>query len=429
MYTYLYIFSFFKSFYPIRSFVTEYMVQSKKLKNSDIYNISMTYFFLLSMIIPIVYFLFSFLGNKIWLYVYVIVDELANIILLKLPKENIFYSNIYAGLCGISSSVVSSTHTIVYDIIPDKNTRNKMMGRYQTFRRFVQIFGTFLGQNLRIDSGSNITSLYITIIFGGVAVFFVYLLEPQKSSFTTPVLHYIFKIGIKKYFKEVYSVEIIFYSLMNIIASIIFVSFAVYSSSILIERKKNTNLNLRYFSNFLLIIFYPLKLFSFTIIKLFSLFSSKVSIKNEADPDIILFGYINGLCKLISILISYPIISTTFSPISLKIWNIVFVILIFLLTFMLNRYTSILSTYIIFILGFGCSSTLISLSHNGFNKVKRINDISSTNLFISTVIHVFITYLSKRMKSNAAQKLHYYLGVSMVLFIIGISLFTYELTI
>ncbi|EPR79517.1 hypothetical protein SLOPH_1824 [Spraguea lophii 42_110] len=427
MYTFLYLFAFFRYFIPIEPFYISYFIETKKLNNNDIINKAIPWLFVSSLFVSIFSSLLSRkIGNKICLLLDTIADILVQIILCCMNNKNIFFAALSCGFHGISTSLAHISQCIVYEIEPNNVLRNKVMGKYQVVRKIAQIISSFIAQNLRYGSGNNISSLYLSLLSITTSLIFGVFLKTKAKKEKTSFIEFIYENGFKKYILSIYTPKVLFYSLINILASIIYISFEIYSNSIFIERKRNQDIKSIYFTKILNIILYPLELLSFVIIKFLSCFDRRIIYQNKNNDNILLFGYIQGLCKLVSAIVTYFVSSSTFESYVHKTICIILVILIVLFTSMLRYFTSLLSTYIFYMAIIAFSTTLLRLSHTGYNKENSLEEITSTNLFISSIIHVAITYISKYKKSKASEKMYYYYTIAVVIFAISLGVLTYE---
>lgn len=394
----------FRLFSPIIPFITPYFVEKKNIKNSTFHSKVIPFFFISSLIFGIIGpFFVEIFGEKIILICETICELSFLCSFHFIPQNGVLSLILMTTLHGMSTSFNLLTKNMLY---ADGGNREKLYALFNTVKRTSGVFSGLVGQDLYFASGSYTPALILSIITSFIATIISFFLKSPAISINTE--------KNPKY--KVFTRQHIFFSLLNIVGSTIYISFIVYSASIFIERKKNRNVRSNIFGKILYNILYPLRLISLIFLQILSFFT-KVEFHKKFDDEKLIFGYIDALSRLISIFITYSIGRYNYGIRILSYISLLLVFPIIFSTFAMGRTNTLFGTYIFYILGSTTSNCLLVLTHAGFNKVRKMAILTGINLTISSIIHISINFISKINKLPAQYKMYLYLITSSVLYV------------
>lgn len=400
----IFYFHAFRLFSPIIPFITPYFVEEKNISNKKFHSIIIPFFFVSSFISGLIGpFLVSWFGEKKILITESILECLFLTAFHFIPEGQIKYLIFITCMHGASTSLSIVTKKILY---ADGGKREKIISNFNTLKRVSSVMSGLIGQDLYFSSGEHTPSLIMSIITSIIASLISFFVTPVKEIITS-----------KK--TELFSQRHVFFCLLYIVGSTIYIAFSVYSASIFIERKKNTNLGTYRFGRFLYSILMPLRLISFIFLKFLSLFMN-VDFKSKYDNEKLIFGYIDGLSKVAAVLFSYPITSRKYSTEFLAILTLFMVIPTITITFYMGKVKNLLTTYILYLVGMTSSFCILTLTHVGFNQCIRMEILVGINLTVASFIHISINMYGRYKKLSAQEKMRFYLFSSLVLYVSAI---------
>lgn len=454
----IFAFHAFRFFSPILPFITPYFVEVKKIPVSKFHSEIVPYFFISSFLTMLIGpFFVELLGEKLIL----IVETLLEIIFLccfnfiptgNTPEENkekeednlhektlqgqkketlesqdvqsngnenqpeapenqnlnssaqskgIFYLIIITCFHGASTSLGMLTKKMLY---AEGGDRPAINSTFNIIKRTSAILSGLVGQDLFFSSGMYSPSLILSILTSAIASGISFFL-------VSPVPVHQERSGI-----DLFTSQHIFFSLLYIIASTVYIALTVYSASIFIERRKNRNMSTNLFGKFLFYCLSPLRLFSFIFLKGISLFT-KTNFSSKYDNEKLIFGYIDAIARIISIIFAYLITQKSYTLHSGSIVLVILIIPTIFITFLLGKAKNLFSTYLSFIFAFTCANSALILAQSGISQVKRMSVCIGINLAVANFIHMTINKFCKMRSLAAHQKMKMYLISSLTLYL------------
>lgn len=245
------IFHAFRLFSPILSFITPYFVDKKKIKNTTFHNKVIPFFFISGFCAGIFGSLFvGYFGENI-----LIADTFLDLFfLISIP----FMSNEKNGILivvtcmhGASSSLSLLTKSLLY---AGGGSKKKIYSKFNAIKRISSVFSSWMGQDLFFASSDYTPALLMSIISTIICFIISFFVTntPQNAKDSLITVH--------KITSDSFTRNYIFFSLLNIIFSTIYVSFAIYSANIFIERRRNISMASNFVGKFFYHILIPLRL-------------------------------------------------------------------------------------------------------------------------------------------------------------------------
>ncbi|EPR79478.1 hypothetical protein SLOPH_1825 [Spraguea lophii 42_110] len=421
--TSFYSFTFLRNITPIVPFLTPYLIQNKKIANKDVHNKLIPWFFISSLLLALSgSFLVRAVGNKMCILIDTVCDLALNVIFLMMPNESIVFGALGCFLHGVSTSLASISKCIVYEIEPEKQKRNYIISNYNLIKKLCSLGAAWFAQDMYFSCGTNKPSLYTTMMFlVGSLVSGMFIPENKGvQKVRDNIFVSFYNNGVFNTLGEIYYPKVLFFSLIQIIGSSLYISFSIYSSNVFIERRKNIDVSSGMLGKIFYNITMPFRLLSFVFVKVFSLFDKEITYSPKYEKNTLIFGYIDGLAKAISLVITYFLVAKNYSLFTLITINISLVIFLIITKFFLGKVSSLTNSYICFVLGSTAANTLLQIAHTGINKEKKIEELVSFNLVIASIIHISISYIARWKEATAQKKMYYYVGTSMILFALSL---------
>jgi len=165
-------------------------------------------------------------------------------------------------------------------------------------------------------------------------------------------------------------------------------------------------------------VLWPFRIFSWVFVNMASLFDGSVKYDPKYDKNTMIFGYIDGLAKLISIGSSKILTSILEDRMKVRHMAYIATLLVMTFTFVMGKTNSLMKSYMVFILGSICSTLSLLWSYDGFTTPETkpiMHVIYGTNLVVSSLIHICISYYSKYKNYNVNVKMYMYFWTNLVL--------------
>lgn len=291
---------------------------------------------------------------------------------------------------------------ITKDLLFRNKSDKTVYSNYNLIKKTSAILASFLGQDLLFYSGC-FDPLMIITLFNCIITLILSFFVPKSekihmNSVTgsfTDIFQVIFRpkadlnqnIKISKLFN--WNFDCVFYILSYIIASLVYISFSFYSSTIFIENKEEITRISLHFSNIIKLFLKPVRLVSILIVKFIKIF---YKFEKEEQSDI-LHGYIDGIARLIAILFSYIVVGLIqFNHMSILV--ILFICMV--LTYLMGSVKSLVSVYLIYIANIAFSNLLLVYSVNNFKFIPHIGILFGIIFIFCDFVHLGVTYLSSR---------------------------------
>ncbi|KAF7680946.1 hypothetical protein TCON_2437 [Astathelohania contejeani] len=410
-----------RAFTPIVSFMTPFLIEKKKFTNRDIYDKITPCFFISSLFTPLLApFIADYIGNKGGTIFETFIELMVYIIFFLMPPKNIRIGMLTGVMHGATSAMASIFKGIILEIMPNHKNRSEVLADQALIKRVSSVAASWIGQDINFSTGDNTCNLYISFFMMlSSFILSIFIPTPKGNSIKEKSLIEIFLSGWEETcskFYTIYSKPILIFSILNIISSSLYIAFAIYSSNIFIERKKEVDISVNRLGKILYYISAPTRFLSGLLVRFISIFDKSVVYCPEYKKNIIIYGYIDGIAKIVTGIIGYAIGKHTYDyHIHLTITTIVIIFLI-IFTFFLRHVKSLISTYCLYLLASTASMTALIISKNGFScKKGDIAILNSVNIFFSSLIHIFISYYTKWRGVNAEGKLFYYIFINICL--------------
>lgn len=421
----LYAFFIARYFVPMTIFMTPYLIEQKKFTNKEIFNKITPFFFIASLFASLLgSVLVSKIGNKFTLLIDTGLELICYVIFYLMPERSFAWCIVTGLLHGVVTSFGSLTKGILMENKPPEVDREKMFREHATIKKLCGVFASWMGQDMKYSTGThhcNLLFSFCTLILSFCICYAIpeASTKEEKKNF----LEVLFSGSFLKQIREIYDCDVAFFSLLNIIGSTLYISFAMYSASLFIERKKDIDPSVSAFGRVMYNISKPIRYVTWVIIKTFGFFDTSVQYNPSYNKNTIIFGYIDGLSKLLSILSSLAM-SWTFeknSALHLRCFGSTVLVMFF--TYLMGVTTNLMNSYIVFILGSTASQISFIWAYKGLSKNKEVlHIILGLNLVGSSLVHIFISYYTKWRNYSVSKKIMVYFYVNAVLLGLAVTL-------
>ncbi|WUR02180.1 transporter protein [Vairimorpha necatrix] len=419
----IYLFYMFKSLTPFSPFLVPFLIDTKKFKNKEIYNNLNIYFFISSLLISLVAFLIlRICDSRISLFLDTLLEFLGCCILYMMDERNFFLGKLCSILHGSSTSLNSILKSAIASSSGDNNLESKvLMNNITIIKCIASVFSSWIGQDifLRIKKYDfNLLINVSTLLVCLVLTMFIpqnNLKEVKKNSIISELSDNL----------ELFSnFKIISNCLLNITANILVICLAFFSANIFIERRR---VGYNRLNNVIFIIMAPFRYISIFLIKLYKILGGNPK-ESQDDVDtnkkeIVIHGYIDGISKICSALICYFMGRINIQETSLYKYSFCVILLSIFSLFFLYLVSSLSLSYIFFTIAFALSSSAKIILYSSFSSLEYKNFIFSVNMFVSSFIHIFLSYLSIYRKANIQQRFKYYIVTSILLMSFSLGLY------
>lgn len=418
--TSLYIYFTAKAFNPFLSFMVPFLIEEKGFKNEELYNTLNPFFFVASMLASLVAFLIiELLGNKNTLIADNIMETLVYIVILIMPKRHFPLGILSCLLHGATTSINVVTKSILLETAPkDITNLHEILPRYNTYKAITGVFASWIGQDIILCGGNYYINLIMSIVRMLVTTAVVLPLQdtPVKQSGEKLIKLLSEPAILWRRMRNAYDKETTMISLLNTSGGILYICFAFFTASIFLEKRNQSNLTpsnntWRIFQY----MFRPLRLVSRVFITLASLFTSTVSYKTEAVKPAVVHGYIDGLSKITTSIVSRMISVIPKTTKEIAIYSFVSSLITMAATYYLGRTKSLTNSYVLYIIASAGAASCKNIAGNGLIASLDRKFVLSMNLFLSSIIHMAISVLTKKANLHINQKLTMYFYVTLFL--------------
>ncbi|ELQ74834.1 Major Facilitator Superfamily (MFS) [Trachipleistophora hominis] len=406
------LFHALRTFSPITPFITPFFVEKKQIKNTAFHNKVIPFFFISGFLASLVGPLFvEHFGEKTILIWDTVLDLVFLGCFFVIPNGRVAPLIVITCMHGASSSLGLLTKGMLY---AEGGSREKMYSTFNIIKRVSSILSSWIGQDLFYACSEYSPSLVVSIVSTACCLLTAFFLTGTERKAKESFLNTAHMLT-----RDTFTRNYVFFGVLNIIASTIYISFAFYSASIFIERRKNTNLASNAVGRVLYYVLLPFRALSFLIIKALAPVM-QVRYAPKYDQEKLIFGYIDGIAKIVSVLFSTLLTRTNYATRTLAYLCLFLVLCTIVCTFLMGYTSTLISSYLCFIVGATLSNTLLMLTHSGFNKAPHLATLLGVNLTVSSGIHIGISYFSKWKKMGAYHKMYLYLGTSVVLYAVAL---------
>lgn len=405
----VYLFYSFKSFLPFTPFMVPYLIEVKKFKNKEIYNVLNTYFFISSLTISLISFLLiDLLGDAMSLIVDLSMEIFAYYIFLTMKQRDFVFGKIVSVLHGSSTALSSVLKSVIIsNLESDKYKDTQTMNNISILKCVTSVLASWIGQDLVICSGGHIINLYLSGISLTSALFMAFFLDKKQQTIAKQTnLNSIFVL--KDY-------EILKYFFLTITANILVICLSFFSANIFIERRKCGKNS---FGKCVFYILTPLRCITKIILKIYKFFNNEreqITQQENKKMELVVHGYVDGVAKIFSSVFCYLIAKIQFNEsYRYKIaLGISFVTILSL--FLLYKLESLSLSYLFYTISFSLSTALKIIIFTVYADNKYKNFIFSSTMFLSSLIHIGLSFISMYYKSNVKDRFRNYLAVCIAL--------------
>lgn len=399
----IFLFHGLRFFSPIVPFITPYFVERKKIPNSKFHSEVIPSFFISSFIATLIGpLLIEYLGEKPIVIAESLLETIFLICFFLIPNSSVFPLIVITCFHGASTSLAVLTKKMIF---AEGGNRSAVNSTFNIIKRSSSILAGLMGQDLFFSSGNYTPSLILSLITScAAACVSFFLISPKDLQ------------SVQKDRIPLFSKQHIFFSLVYIVGSTIYIAFSVYSASVFIERQRNRNMSSNIFGKALYYILSPLRVLSFLFLKSLSFFMN-IDFIMKYDNEKLIFGYIDAIARTISITVAFFVCRQDYTTSTHSLIVLLMVLPIIFIIFFIGRLNSLFSSYILFIFGTMCANSVLILSHNGINNVERLSVCIGINLAISNIIHISINYYSKYKKFPAYKKMTCYMVSTLMIYI------------
>ncbi|EJW02033.1 hypothetical protein EDEG_03517 [Edhazardia aedis USNM 41457] len=425
-YQILYLYLAVRHFVPITTFLTPYLIEKKKFTNKEVFN-KITHFFFIASLFASMYgpIIIKGIGNMNVMLLETFLEIVNCFILYFMGDRMLRDARIVSIFHGTASSFTTIGKGILLELKPPHKADKDMIAANGLIKRIGGVLSSWIGQDLKYSTGEHqanlLFSLFMLVLSFGIGLF---VPSKYKSGGANLFEFFTSKESLET-LMDIYNGRVIFFCLLNIIGSTLYICFAIYSVSIFIERKKDVDPGVNFIGKWLYALSYPMRAISWSIVKMLSIFDRSLVYAPKYDKDTVIFGYIDGLAKLMAGLSGYIISKCAKKVVVYRHGCMICIILVMVLTYSMGATRSLLQSYLIFIVCAACSQVGLNWSSVGFSKNNEqlVSLIMGINLLISSIIHISISYYSKYMNYNATNKMLLYFYINSCLLIMAGSLY------
>lgn len=375
------------------------------------------YFFISSTLVSsIAFLLIEVLRGRRSLILDVLIEMVAYTLLFLIPKSGFLIASIIAVLHGATTSFNLVLKSAIV-LIADKERRKSVNGRLFICRSMISVISGLVGQELYIASGNYPSSIILSLLMMFIALITATLFDEMKIKSLKFSEHLFKPITMLRNMRKVYTRHIFMLSLLATTGHLLHISLAFYSGNIFIERKKNTERNLR-FSRALSYIAIPFKLFAVFVVNFISIFDSKTRIAVNTKENDVLYGYVDGLTKIVSATLVYIISSFPKTDFQTFCGAFIIALLAMVAIYALGQARSLTSTYLLYIVAYSLSYASKQISNNGLSSYEDYTFVISANLFFTSIVHIALSYLALFTNADVKKKLQMYFYFTSILLLI-----------
>ncbi|KAK1349651.1 hypothetical protein CWI37_0678p0020 [Hamiltosporidium tvaerminnensis] len=407
---------------PMTSFIVPFLVEEKKFTNKDIFNKITPIFFISSLIASLIgTIIIEMIGNRNTLLIDTGLELLAYIIFVWMDERSFFFGYLVALLRGMSTSLTSVSKGVFLDIKPDETSGSKVIRNYNIFKKTIGIVSCLIGQDVYFSCKNHRSNLYFSMAMLILALCFGFLIGNNKKNDkkVKSLISEILNGGSFGKLVEIYNKDILFYSLMNIIGNVLYMCLAMYSANIFLERKKTVS-EVGMMGKILYKILFPFRAISFSIVKILSFFDGSIFYQRSYEKNALIYGYIDALAKICGVIMSFLMTLIEIKGKYLVVHSLFLIVALIAAIYGLGYTQSLLHSYIIYIIGISLGTYMNIVSGSELAKDKEhLHIFYGTNLFISSVIHISISYITKWRNCSAEDKMFYYFKTCLTCFILN----------
>lgn len=407
-------------FVPMTTFITPYLIETKHFTNAEIFNnVTPCFFFasLLSSFFGSVY--NSYFCTKYTLILNSLLEILCFAIFYYMKPRSFPCAMLTGFLHGAYTSLATQAKVILFSHRPDYLSKENMVTIYYFIKKLNGVLSAWVGQDLKYASGSYQSSLIVSafnITLSTVLCFFIKN-DNNTSIQTKPnLLKIINNRTLIASLKTIYTKNMIYFSALNIVASSLYIAFALYSSSIFIARRKNINPSVHALGKVLFTLSKPISTLTKVIIYFTSFLDSSIKYNVVYARNAIIFGYIDGLSKLVSILCSTLLNILWPSTNYLHCKCFVSTVLVMVFTYCIGVTDSLSNTYLLYVCGSVVSQMSIFWSMDGLlYEGEMLGVVIGMNLMVASVVHIGISCYCVIKGVGVGRKMMVYFWVNSIM--------------
>lgn len=417
-YHYLYAFYTARYFVPMTIFMTPFLIEKKKFTNKEIFNKITPFFFISSLFAsffgPV---LVSYIGNKFTLLFETGLEIITYCIFFAMPERSFFCAILTGLFHGVVTSLGSLTKGILIEHKPDHFNKERMYRDHSAIKKTCGVLSSWIGQDMKYATQSHQANLLfsfmtLTSSFGLCGI----VPDTGFRKNDTNLLTMLFSGSAYSQLRTIYNNEVLYFSILNVIGSTLYICFAMYSANIFIARKKAIDPSVFALGKVLYKASKPVRFLSWIIVHFVGLFDKSVKYNPSYDKNAVIFGYIDGLAKLVSMVFSVLLVWTLESMMDLGLRCFLSSVFVIFFTYLMGKAESLMKSYMIYIAGAVASQVSLIWAYNGLTVNKDVlHIILGLNLVVSSLIHIAVSYYCKWRNSDVNTKVLLYFYVSSAL--------------
>lgn len=336
-----------------------------------------------------------------------------------MKQRDFFCGKIVSILHGSSTSLSSVLkNVIVSNLESDKYKITQIMNNVSILKCVISVLSSWIGQDLVICGGGHFINLYLS----GISLFLALCIASflEKKQHTTIKSTNIDSIYVMK------DLNILKYFFLSITANILVICLSFFSANIFIERRKCGK---NRFGKCVFIILTPLRCVTNFLLKIFKSQNDEDEQNTHHEnkrKELVIHGYIDGFAKIFSSVLCYFIakIQIVEKYRYLIALGIAFITILNL--FFLYKIDSLSLSYLFYTISFSLSTVLKIIIFTVYTEHTDKNFIFSSTMFISSMIHIGLSFISIYNKSNVKNRFRNYLAVSFFLVISSVVIYFYD---
>lgn len=405
-----------KAFTPFLSFMVPYLVEQKGFSSKELHNNFSPFFFTSSIVTSLVAFLvIELLGNKLSILADTLLEVAVYLIFVFMPFKGHHWTMLAYVLHGATTSMGVVMKSIITEAADKGASKGVVLSATASIKTFASVISSWVGQDIIMCGGSHHMNMVVSLLSLLLSAAVVFPLPPTvaKTGGDMLVSHLTSPRDMGARMRGAYTEEVVLMSLLSSSASILYICLSFYSANIFLEKRIGWMGNTVWANRVFFVLARPVRLVSYLIIRVFSIFDASVSYHSNPNRPVIVHGYIEGCAKMLSSLAGLAmskVICADNCVLPAFITSIATMCLICLL----GTTESMSSSYLLYVLASLASFMCKNIANIGLSEAREYRFVLSTNLFVSSVVHISITYYSKLHNLSVRSKLMAYFYVNGV---------------
>lgn len=404
-----------KAFTPFLSFMIPYLVEKKGFSNRELHNNFSPFFFISSVVTSLgAFLLIELLGSRLSVFAAALVEMLVYLVFMAMPFRSRVCTTLVYVLHGATTSLGVVLKSIPVDIAADKEEKIRVSSNIKAIKTSVSVVSSWLGQDIIMCGGSHHANIALSIASLSAAAGTTLFLPAAETRMDRFVGYLANPREMARKMASVYTARIVLSSLLSTSASIMYICLSFYSASMFLEKKRSGAENDVKLSRVLFLITRPIRFISYIVIRIASVFDGSVY-QPGSNKSLIVHGYVEGSAKILS---SLAVLGTSWLVRSenggLVPWALGTSMTTMLMIHLLGKAGTMTLSYVFYIMASVSSHVCQNIANMGLTNTAEYGFILSMNLFVSSIIHISITYLSRAYDLSVRAKMKAYFYVNSV---------------